>query len=70
MSAPLAQPAAISSIGATAAGALHRREDLAAGAEVSGPAVIGEYPGTTFVPAGWRARRLATADLLLERDDA
>ena len=32
-----------------------RREELQAGAVVPGPALIGEYSGTTVVPAGWRA---------------
>jgi N-methylhydantoinase A len=58
---PNAQP-----IGASAAGPLYLRESLASGAAVDGPAVIGEYSGTTWVPAGWRARALATDDLLLE----
>lgn len=33
----------------------HRREDLAPGARLRGPAVLGEYSGTTVLPAGWRA---------------
>lgn len=34
----------------------HRREDLATGATIRGPALIGEYTGTTVVPPGWTAR--------------
>lgn len=33
-----------------------RREELAPGAILSGPALIGEYSGTTVLPAGWSAR--------------
>jgi len=33
-----------------------RREDLQPGATIAGPAVIGEYSGTTVVPPGWTAR--------------
>jgi N-methylhydantoinase A len=58
---PAARP-----IGASPAGPLYRREDV--GPEpLAGPAVIGEYSGTTWLPAGWRARALASGDLLLER---
>jgi N-methylhydantoinase A len=32
-----------------------RRDELAAGQEVEGPAVIQEYSGTCWVPPGWRA---------------
>lgn len=48
------------------AGPLFRREDLAPGVVIGGPAVIGEYSATTWVPGGWRARVLGTRDLLLE----
>jgi N-methylhydantoinase A len=44
-----------------------RREELAPGARLRGPAVIGEYSGTTLVPAGWRAEVDRFGALALER---
>ena len=52
------------------AGPLYRREDLAPAATIPGPAVIGEYSGTTWVPTGWCARRLECGALLHERSEA
>ncbi len=46
---------------------LYRREALAPGAEVAGPAVLTEALATTLVEPGWRARVLAGGGLLLER---
>jgi N-methylhydantoinase A/oxoprolinase/acetone carboxylase beta subunit len=45
----------------------HRREELAPGAAVAGPAVIGEYSGTTVVPPGWCARVDGFSALALSR---
>jgi N-methylhydantoinase A/oxoprolinase/acetone carboxylase beta subunit len=56
-------------VGRSAAGALYRREDLAEGTSVTGPAAVGEYSGTTWVPEGWRATALG-AGMLLERAGA
>jgi N-methylhydantoinase A len=36
--------------------AWHRREELVPGARLAGRALIGEYSGTTVIPAGWIAR--------------
>ncbi len=46
---------------------LWRRQDLAPGAEVDGPAIIAEENATTVVEPGWRARVSATNGLILER---
>ncbi|MBP6900928.1 MAG: hydantoinase B/oxoprolinase family protein [Burkholderiaceae bacterium] len=46
---------------------LHRRESLAVGQRVAGPAVIAERNATTVVEPGWMARVLAGGELLLER---
>lgn len=44
------------------------RESLTARASVSGPALVAEFSATTFVPPGWRLRRLPSGALLLTRD--
>jgi N-methylhydantoinase A len=59
-------PAPISPIGQSAAGPLFRREDLPRGVTLAGPAVVGEYSGTTWVPPGWRLLALINGDLRLE----
>jgi 5-oxoprolinase (ATP-hydrolysing) len=46
---------------------LHRREHLAAGDTVAGPAVIAETNATTVVEEGWRATVTGHGHLLLER---
>ncbi len=46
---------------------LYRREDLRAGHQVRGPAVVTEYSATTLVPPGWRLRVDAFGNLLLTR---
>ncbi|NIR45653.1 MAG: hydantoinase/oxoprolinase family protein [Gemmatimonadetes bacterium] len=46
---------------------LHRREDLLAGHELEGPAIVAEYSSTTWLAVGWRLRVLAAGDLLLSR---
>lgn len=45
--------------------AWHRREELVPGARLNGPALIGEYSGTTVLPEGWSARvdRFGVLDL-------
>jgi N-methylhydantoinase A len=48
--------------------ALVRREALAPGAVVEGPAVIGEQGSTTVVPPGWRASMDEDGNLVLRRD--
>lgn len=45
----------------------HRREELRPGARLQGPALIGEYSGTTVLPAGWRATVDGFSALVLER---
>ncbi len=52
--------------GAVAA-AVYDREDLAAGAEISGPAIIEQTDTTTLVLPGWRARRVESGDILMEQ---
>ncbi|HEY8518490.1 MAG TPA: hydantoinase B/oxoprolinase family protein [Gammaproteobacteria bacterium] len=46
---------------------IYRRDDLAAGASVEGPAVIAEENATTVVEPGWRASVDALGNLLLTR---
>jgi N-methylhydantoinase A len=46
--------------------AVFRRDDLAAGSGLRGPAIICEYSATTVVPPGWRASVDGTGGLLLE----
>ncbi len=47
--------------------AVYRREDLAPGAAVEGPAILVEANATTVVEPDWRAEVLAGAELLLTR---
>lgn len=44
-----------------------RREQLAPGVVVPGPAIIEEYSATTVVPAGWEVRVDAFGNLVIER---
>ncbi|MFE0553699.1 hydantoinase B/oxoprolinase family protein [Streptomyces pilosus] len=46
---------------------LHRREDLPAGATVTGPAIITESGATTVVDDGWRAAARDDGHLVMER---
>ncbi len=47
---------------------VYRRDDLAAGQEVSGPAIVGQYDSTTVIPPGWRVvNEPVTGILRLER---
>ena len=46
---------------------VYRREALAAGAVLDGPAVVLESTATTVVEPGWRASLAASGDLVLER---
>ncbi|HSI49352.1 MAG TPA: hydantoinase B/oxoprolinase family protein [Ideonella sp.] len=46
---------------------LHQRETLAAGALVSGPAVIAEKNATTVIDPGWQASLSAQGELLIQR---
>ena len=45
----------------------YRRERLAAGEDIDGPAVIVETTGTIVVEPGWRARLTGTDNIVLER---
>jgi N-methylhydantoinase A len=49
---------------------VHRREELAAGRRLRGPAVVCEYSATTLVPPGWRLTVDALGGLVLEDRDA
>jgi N-methylhydantoinase A/oxoprolinase/acetone carboxylase beta subunit len=44
------------------------REQLEPGQRFSGPALVEEFSGTTFVPPGWSARVAHGSHLVLERD--
>ncbi|GAA0762027.1 hydantoinase B/oxoprolinase family protein [Ideonella azotifigens] len=46
---------------------LHQRETLAAGALVTGPAVIAEKNATTVIDPGWQASLSAQGELLIQR---
>jgi 5-oxoprolinase (ATP-hydrolysing) len=46
---------------------LYRRESLASGAAIDGPAILAEANATTVVEPGWRATVTARSDLVLER---
>jgi len=46
---------------------LHQRETLAAGALVTGPAVIAEKNATTVIDPGWQASLSAQGELLMQR---
>ena len=45
---------------------VHDRAALAPGAEFAGPAIVEQPDTTTLVPAGWRCRVDAAANLILE----
>ena len=66
------QPEPVATVAAHFGGMEHetpvfRRDALAAGDAVDGPAIILESTATTVVEAGWRARLAASGDLVLER---
>jgi len=46
--------------------AVHRRDDLAPGRRVPGPAIVCEYSATTVVPPGWRLTVDRLGGLVLE----
>jgi N-methylhydantoinase A len=52
--------------GAVEAG-IHRRGDLAAGARLSGPAIVTQLDSTTLIPPGWHAVVHASGSLILKR---
>jgi N-methylhydantoinase A len=64
---PAAAPAAASLPGFLVPVPLHRREGLAVGARVEGPAVILDAVATTWLAPGWQAERDAYGNLLLHR---
>jgi N-methylhydantoinase A len=45
--------------------AVHRRDELGAGARIRGPAIVCEYSATTLVPPGWSLRVDRTGGLVL-----
>ena len=47
--------------------ALFQRDDLGAGAMLSGEALVFQMDSTTYVPPGWRGQVDAYMNLLLER---
>ncbi len=49
---------------------VYRRDELPAGSEFSGPALVLENGATTFVEPGWRARISGDGDLILQRVDS
>ena len=49
---------------------LVRREELATGAVIEGPAIISEATGTTIVETGWRAELIAGGGLVLRHEGA
>lgn len=64
---PLAETAPMYVSGGWREVPLHRREDLAPGARVTGPALIVEANATTVVEQGWNARLGALGELRLDR---
>jgi N-methylhydantoinase A len=64
--APIATRAVVFS-GVARQTAVHRRDDLAPGRRMPGPAVICEYSATTLVPPGWRLVVDRLGGLVLER---
>jgi N-methylhydantoinase A len=64
--APVAVRRVVFEAGARRA-AVHRRDELAPGQRLRGPAVICEYSATTLVPPGWRLTVDRLGGLLLER---
>lgn len=56
--------------GTTHATPVHMREDLAAGRQVMGPAIISDKVATTLVELGWRATVEKGGELVLERVQA
>ena len=54
--------------GRRVATAIYRRQDLAPGQAIEGPAIIAEDHSTTVVPPGWKAAGLPTGHLALTRN--
>ena len=70
--APTSEPEPVANVGVRLGGAEHdapvfRREALATGHAVDGPAVLLESTATTVVEPGWRARVATSGDLVMER---
>ena len=70
--APASEPEPVANVGVRLGGAEHeapvfRREALAAGHAVNGPAILLESTATTVVEPGWRAQVAASGDLVMER---
>jgi N-methylhydantoinase A len=63
------RPALLPGDGAHRDTPIHDRARLAAGETIDGSAIIEQDDTTTLVPAGWRARVIAAAALLIERKD-
>ena len=66
------EPEPVANVGVRLGGAEHdapvfRREALAAGHAVDGPAIVLESTATTVVEPGWRARVATSGDLVMER---
>lgn len=49
--------------------AWYRREDMQAGAQFAGPAIVAEYSGTTVVPRGWVGEIDAFGAMVLQREE-
>ncbi len=67
---PAVDTVAVHMAGARHSAPLHRREGLAAGAQVAGPALIVDAVSTTVVEPGWRAEVIADGSLVLSRTQA
>ena len=70
--APVPEPEPVANVGVRLGGAEHdapvfRREALAVGHAVNGPAILLESTATTVVEPGWRAQVAASGDLVMER---
>ena len=68
--APPAQKVKVFTAGAWHAAPLYRREELAAGQQIEGPAIIAEANATTVVEPEWRATVTELDHLVLERTRA
>ena len=64
---PAPPPAGESRIHGAGRAPIHRREALAPGHRVAGPAIVVEPTATTVVEPDWEARMTARGDLMLER---
>ena len=70
--APASKPEPVANVAVRLGGAEHdtpvfRRETLAAGHAVDGPAILLESTATTVVEPGWRAHVATSGDLVMER---